>query len=293
MKVYDILTESKQVDEGPIRFLKRTLGKNTAGGKAAQLDVEIDKEVSDIYKDFYAVSKQDPKMKGMTAKGLAKFLVAKGFASKPSAVMSYINAEPGIMRSLKKSASKNYKAGKDAAKSGAAAVTGAASKLKQKLSPQASGLTGADAQGNLDLTGGKMNSSMYSEAQIMEADVELSKGQVQKVIKRFVQQGFQANLGKSGAITKSAYGDAPADTDTKKTSKAKDTSKADAKDMATPTMDIASAKKYLEANGYTVTKKKAKKDPADVNNDGKVSPDEKSRANYAAGMDRIRANSKK
>ena len=295
MKVYDILTESKQVDEGPIRFLKRTLGKNTAGGKAAQLDVELDKEVSNIYKDFYAVSKQDPKMKGMTAKGLAKFLVAKGFVSKPSAVMSYINAEPGIMRSLKKTASKSYKSGKDAAKSGAAAVTGAASKLKAKLSPQASGLTGADAQGNLELSGGKMNSSMYSEAQIMEADVELSKGQVQKVIKRFVQQGFQKQMG--SRVSKSSYGDAPADADTtvatKKTSKAKDTSKADAKDMATPTMDIESAKKYLEANGYTVTKKKAKKDPADVNNDGKVSPDEKSRANYSAGMDRIRANSKK
>jgi len=288
---------STDLDEGPLRYIKRTLGKNTAGGKAAQLDVEIDKEVSDIYKDFYAVSKQDPKMKGMTAKGLAKFLVAKGFASKPSAVMSYINAEPGIMRSLKKS----YKSGKDAAKSGAAAVTGAASKLKAKLSPQASGLTGADAQGNLDLTGGKMNSSMYSEAQIMEADVELSKGQVQKVIKRFVQQGFQANLGKSGAITKSAYGDAPADTDTKKTSKAKDADKQDAdkqdaKDMATPTMDVDTAKAFLQSKGYTVTlKKKAKKDkdPADVNNDGKVSDDERRRKNYADNMDTIRANSKK
>ena len=52
MKVYDVLTESKQVDEGPIRFLKRTLGKNTAMGKAAQLDVELDKEVSSIYKDL-------------------------------------------------------------------------------------------------------------------------------------------------------------------------------------------------------------------------------------------------
>jgi len=301
MKVYDILTESKQVDEGPLRFLKRTLGKNTAGGKAAQLDVELDKEVSNIYKDFYAVSKQDPNMKGMTAKGLAKFLAAKGFVSKPSAVMSYINAEPGMMRKLKKSASKNYKAGKDAAKSAGAKVTGAASKLKAKLSPQASGLTGADAQGNLDLSGGKMNSSMYSEAQIMEADVELSKGQVQKVIKRFVQQGFQKQMG--SRVSKSSYGDAPADADTtvatkktstaKKTTKAKDTSKADAKDMATPTMDIESAKKFLQANGYTVTKKKAKKDPADVNSDGKVSPDEKSRANYSAGMDRIRANSKK
>ena len=104
MKVYDVLTESKQVDEGPIRFLKRTLGKNTAMGKAAQLDVEIDKEVKDIYKDYYAVTKSDPNMKGMTAKSLAQFLVAKGFASKPSAVMAYINQEPGMMRSAKKGA---------------------------------------------------------------------------------------------------------------------------------------------------------------------------------------------
>jgi len=47
MKVYDILVESKKtnkVDEGPLRFLKRTLGKNTGMGKAAQLDVEIDKK---------------------------------------------------------------------------------------------------------------------------------------------------------------------------------------------------------------------------------------------------------
>ena len=259
MKVYDILTESKQVDEGPLRFLKRTLGKNTAAGKAAQLDVELDKEVSNIYKDFYAVSKQDPNMKGMTAKGLAKFLAAKGFVSKPSAVMSYINAEPGMMRTLKKSASKNYKAGKDAAKSAGAKVTGAASKLKAKLSPQASGLTGADAQGNLDLSGGKMNSSMYSEAQIMEADVELSKGQVQKVIKRFVQQGFQKQMG--SRVSKSSYGDAPADTKdatkktstAKKTTKAKDTDKQDADLMPDMDKQIATAVEFLKSKGYKVT----------------------------------------
>ena len=60
MKVLDVLTESKKVNEGPLRFLKRTLGKNTAMGKSAQLDVEIDKEVKNIYKDYVAVSKQDP-----------------------------------------------------------------------------------------------------------------------------------------------------------------------------------------------------------------------------------------
>ena len=105
-------------------------------------------------------------------------------------------------------------------------------------------------------------------------------------------------------VSKSAYGDAPADADTtvankktstaKKTTKTKDTSKQDAKDMATPTMDVDTAKAFLQSKGYTVTlKKKAKKDPADVNNDGKVSDDERRRKNYADNMDTIRANSKK
>jgi len=262
MKVYDILTESNQVDEGPIRFLKRTLGKNTAGGKAAQLDVELDKEVDNIYKDYFAASKQDPKMGGMTAKGLANFLVAKGFISKPSAVMQYINQEPGMMRTAKK-AGKSLKKSYD---KGAAAVTGAASKLKKKLSPQPSGLT--PDQPNLPGI-----ESMYSEAQLMEVDVELSKGQVKKVIKRFVQQGFQSQVG--DRISKSSYGDAPADagnqqggaTATKNTGNQqagapKDTSKADAKKMATPTMDVSSAIKFLKSQGYTVTAPKKQKTKA-------------------------------
>ena len=74
MQVIDILTETKKnkVDEGPIRLLKRTLGKNTAMGKAAQLDVELDKEVKNIYKDYYAVTKQDPKKQGEIAASIEK-----------------------------------------------------------------------------------------------------------------------------------------------------------------------------------------------------------------------------
>tara|TARA_B100000902_G_scaffold213821_1_gene203354 strand:- start:1831 stop:2580 length:750 start_codon:yes stop_codon:yes gene_type:complete len=249
MKVYDILTESNQVDEGPIRFLKRTLGKNTAMGKAAQLDVELDKEVDNIYKDYFAASKQDPKMKGMTAKGLANFLVAKGFISKPSAVMQYINQEPGMMRTAKK-AGKSLKKSYD---KGAAAVTGAASKLKKKLSPQPSGLT--PDQPNLPGI-----ESMYSEAQLMEVDMELSKGQVKKVIKRFVQQGFQKQM--PDRISKSSYGDAPADAGNQQAGAPKDTSKADAKKMATPTMDVSSAVKFLKSQGYTVTAPKKQKTQA-------------------------------
>ena len=73
-----------------------------------------------------------------------------------------------------------------------------------------------------------MNQSMYSESQLMEVDMQLSKGQAMKVIKRFVQQGFQANLAKSGAVKKSAYGDAPdsADAPKAKASKQSDVAKA-------------------------------------------------------------------
>ena len=258
MKVYDVLTESKQVDEGPIRFLKRTLGKNTAIGKAAQLDVELDKEVSDIYKDFVAVSKQDPKMGGMTAKGLANFLKAKGFVSKPSDVMSYVNQEPSLGRKASKAGkkvAKGAKAAAGAAKSGASKVGQAASKLKKKLSPEPTGLT--PDQPNLPGI-----ESMYSEARLMEVDVKLSGGQAKKIIKRFVQQGFQKQMG--NRLSKSSYGDAPADTakgsssDTASAS----SSKSDAKAMATPTMDVASAIKFLRSQGYTVTAPKKQKQKA-------------------------------
>jgi len=243
MKVYDILVESKKtnkVDEGPIRFLKRTLGKNTGMGKAAQLDVEIDKEVKNVFKDYYAVSKQDPKQKGMTAQGLAKFIAAKGFVSSPKAVMQYINQDPSLGRQL----AKGGKAIKKKVKSGAAAVTGAASKLKKKLGSQDSGLTPPGAQGNLDLAGGKMNQSMYSESQLMEVDAQLSKGQVMKVIKRFVQQGFQANLGKSGAVKKSAYADAPDDADAPKAKAGKKS-------------DVDKALDIVKNAGYTISGKPA------------------------------------
>ena len=255
MKVYDVLTESKQVDEGPIRFLKRTLGKNTAMGKAAQLDVELDKEVSNIYKDFVAVSKQDPKMGGMTAKGLANFLKAKGFVSKPSAVMAYINQEPSIGRKAAKAGKAVSKAGKavgKAAKKGAAAVTGAASKLKKSLEPKATGLT--PDQPNLPGI-----ESMYNEAMLMEVDIKLSGGQAKKIIKRFVQQGFQKQMG--SRLSKSSYGDAPKDGAPAKSAKAP-SAKADAKAMATPTMDIDSAVKFLKSQGYKVTAPKKQKTTA-------------------------------
>ena len=201
MQVIDILTENKKVDEGPVRFLKRTLGKNTATGKAAQLDVELDKEVNKLYKEFFAVSKQDPQLKGMTAKGLANYIAGKGFAGSPSEVMKFINQQPDVMRTAKKGA-------KSVAKTAGKAATGVAKganlvgkgvgavagKIKKAVAPKDTGLTPPLAQ------------SMYGESTVLEVDAQLSKAQVKKVLKGFVRKGFQAQLGKR--MAKSDYGDA-------------------------------------------------------------------------------------
>ena len=197
MQVIDILTENKKVDEGPVRFLKRTLGKNTATGKAAQLDVELDKEVNKLYKEFFAVSKQDPQLKGMTAKGLANYIVSKGFAGKPSDVMRFINQQPGAMRTAKKGA-KAVAKGANALGKGVGAVAGT---IKKAVTPKDTNLTPQGKQMELPLA-----QSMYGESTVTEVDAQLSKAQVKKVLKGFVRKGFQAQLGKR--MAKSDYGDA-------------------------------------------------------------------------------------
>ena len=216
MKVIDVLTESKKTNEGPIRFLKRTLGKDSAMGKDAQLDVELDKEVNNLYKDFYAVSKQDPKLKGMTAKGLGQFMVSKGFANKPSEVMRFINQDPSMSRILAKGARKFAKGAKSAA--GAAGKAAkmvskgmgkAADAAKKAFSPKKSDLT-PDGQMELPLS-----NSIYSEAVLEsilnEVDIPLTKSQVKQVMKGFVRKGFQSQLGKR--MKKSAYATDPGDGD--------------------------------------------------------------------------------
>ncbi len=209
MKVYDVLTEAKKVDEGPVRFLKRTLGKNTAAGQAAQLDVQLDKEVSKLYKEFYAVAKQDPQLKGMTAKGLANYIVGKGFAGKPSEVMRFINQDPSLGRQLAKGAKKVAKGAKVAGKGiakGAGAVARGAKKvggaIKKRMSAEPSTLTPQNKQMELPLA-----QSMYGESiNLNEVDMPLSGAQVKKVLKGFVRKGFKGQLG--GRLAKSDYGDA-------------------------------------------------------------------------------------
>lgn len=240
MKVYDILVESKkeeQIDEfSPVRWAKAKMG-----NKSAQLDIEIDKEVKDIYKDFVAVVKQDPKQKGMTVDSISNFLAAKGFANSPREVKAYIKQDMSLMKKIGKAISSGTKktiaatgAGLSAAKTGAGKVIDAGKKLAQ--APNKSGLAPDPNQGEL-----------FKESLLLEA--ELSGSEIQKVIKRFVQQGFQKQLG--GRVKKSSYGDQGSGT-----APAQSNTKADAKDMATPTMDIDSAIKFLQSNGYKVTKTK-------------------------------------
>ena len=250
MQVLDILTETKKkTNEGPLRYAKRTLGKNTAMGKAAQLDVEIDQEVNDLYKEFYAVTKQYTKNQGMTAKGLANYIAAKGFAGSPSEVMRFINQEQGMTRGMKKgykSAKKGVKAAAGAAKSGASAVVGAAKKVKDKLAPKKSDLT-PDKQMELPLA-----NSMYGESRINEADANLSKSQVKQVLKGFVRKGFQSQLG--GKLQKSQYGDADAVANTQSSAKLN-------KVGVNP--EIANAVTLLQKQGYKVITPKSAKLNAD------------------------------
>ena len=241
MKVYDVLTESEQkTDEGPVRFLKRTLGKNTKFGKAAQVDVEIDKEVKSMMKDYYALVKNSPDgKKGYTIGSLAKFLKQKGFVADPKSVLKYYQDNPSLGKKLGKAAGDAA----DAAKSGAAAVGKAASNLKKKVSPSKSPLTPEPAQGELDLTNSIYGEALEAYALAMEAgkvdpNTPLETGEVKIVMKKFVQQGFSSQVGKR--LGKSDFGDAP---------DAQDGAQAPAKP------DLKKVKADADALGYTLAKK--------------------------------------
>ena len=64
-------------------------------------------------------------------------------------------------------------------------VTGAASKLKKAVTQRRSGLTLDSNQSRIE--------GMYSEAKLMEVDVELSGGQVKKVSKPFCTTRLRKN----------------------------------------------------------------------------------------------------
>jgi hypothetical protein len=232
MKIYDILKESNdRTDEGPVRYLKRTLAKNTGMGKAAQLDVEIEKEAKKIFTDFYAVAKNSPSGK-MTVKGLADVLTAKGFVNKPSQVIAYLQQDPTLGMKLK-SAGKSIKKGFNKVKQ---TMQGKDTGLgqKQQNEPDLDVPKGTDKlkvpppkknkkQKQKDKGGNfgkkpheidntdQFNSIQreFAEQMMYEADVELSKGQAMNAIKKFVQQGMQSNVKAGNAnMAKSKYADA-------------------------------------------------------------------------------------
>lgn len=260
MKVFDILTESEQTNEGPIRFLKRTLGKNTAMGKRAQLDVDIEREAKSILGDFYAIAKNSPSGK-MTVKGLADFLTQKGFVNKPSQVVAYMQQSPSLGRRLAKagasvkkamSPEKSKLAPKDGSETPEPEVkqqpvkTKTTTTKKKTVSKKKTDKLPSTVD-NTDKFGNESIEQMYAEAMIMqEADIEISKADALGAIKKFVQQGMAAGV-KSGKtqIKKSAFGDAP--TQTKKQPQKSDGEKPQMLDKA-----LVNAISKMKDAGYTV-----------------------------------------
>lgn len=217
MKVRDILTESEQTNEGPLRYLKRTLGKNTAMGKRAQLDVELEKEAKSLLGDFYAVAGNSPSGK-MTVQGLADFLTAKGFANNPKQVVRYLQQDPTMGMQMKK-AGRSIKKGFDKVKTAMKGKDTGIGKNPDSEQPQVTDKIKVPPKTNnkklpktVDNTA-QFNSIQreYNEALILEGlyDVELNKKQAFNAIKKFVQQGMTANVAAGkGGVKKSSYADA-------------------------------------------------------------------------------------
>lgn len=228
MRVYDILTESKnRTDEGPLRYLKRTLGKNTAMGKRAQLDVELEKEAKSLLGDFYAIAGNSPSGK-MTIKGLADFLTAKGFVNNPKQVVKYLQQDPTLgmkMKSAGKSIKKGFNKvkqtmqGKDSGigknKNPAPTDNDKGPKVTDKISaPNKNQNTSNFNKKRHEIDNTKYFDSIqrdYEQVMLLEGlyDVQLSKGQAYNAIKKFVQQGMSANVAAGkGNVKKSDYADA-------------------------------------------------------------------------------------
>tara|TARA_B100000085_G_scaffold269025_1_gene280025 strand:+ start:61 stop:735 length:675 start_codon:yes stop_codon:yes gene_type:complete len=183
MKVYEVLVENKkvkQVDEGPLRFIKRKLG-----NKAAQLDYEVDQEVDRLYKDFAALAKQDPQGKGMTIAKLSNFMKQSKFKVDPKSVGKYYLSLPQVKKALQK-------------------------RKKARQAPKGSGLAPAPTDTKSAPTNTQVTASIYGESQLNElGPAALDKKSVKQIMKKFVQQGLQSGAG--ARVKKSAFGDAPAD----------------------------------------------------------------------------------
>ena len=253
MKVYDVLTESKkkeQVDEGPVRFLKRTLFKNTAMGKKAQVSAEIDAEAKKMYKQLIGdiENYNDPRL---TVNNVADWAKGAGFVSDKSQVIKMLRANPTFANKLDAVAGK--------AKAGAKAVGGAvkkagqkvkatAGKVKDRLTPEPSTFQKGQ-QGELDLQSMYNESKFIAEVEQSGMNIVLDRSEVMNVLRGFVKKGRQAGIATGKYTPKSSYADQGSDA--KPATKQKSAGKSDP--LVNP--EFASAVSLIKKAGFRVVDK--------------------------------------
>ena len=225
MKVYDILAE-KKVEEGPLDMIGRAMG-----SKKAQLSHEIDTEVKKLWKEYSAIVSQDPKAPGkMTVSNIANFLKNKGFISSPQEVGAFIKTNPSLMQRIGKGLGNVG----DRITKGASAIANTMKTAKDAVKTQMnkkSGLTPAESLEE------DLKSQLIYEA---TAPKEIDKRTAMMILKKFVQKGFQSQVG--SRVNKSAYGDDP------EQQSGIDSSRKD--------QMVQAAIADLQKMGYTVTKNK-------------------------------------
>lgn len=226
MNVYDILAE-KKVEEGPLNMIGRAMG-----SKKAQLSHEIDTEVKNLWKEYSAIISQDPKAPGkMTISNIANFLKNKGFISSPQEVGAFIKANPSLMQRIGNVAKQ---IGKGVA-SASGAVKGAAQAAGQAVKTQMNKKSGLAPAGE-SLEAELQNQLIYEAT----APQEIDKRTAMMILKKFVQKGFQSQVG--SRVNKSAYGDDP--------------EQQGGIDSSRKDQMVQAAIADLQKMGYTVTKNK-------------------------------------
>jgi hypothetical protein len=226
MKVYDILAEEK-VEEGPLDMIGRAMG-----SKKAQLSHEIDTEVKSLWKEYSAIVSQDPKAPGkMTISNIANFLKNKGFISSPQEVGAFIKANPSLMQRIGSMAGSVA----DKITKGASAIAGTMKTAKDAVKTQMNKKSGLAPAGE-SLEAELQNQLIYEAT----APQEIDKRTAMMILKKFVQKGFQAQVG--NRVNKSAYGDDPA--------------QQDGIDSSRKNQMVQAAIADLQKMGYTVTKNK-------------------------------------
>lgn len=258
MKVFDVLTESEQTNEGPVRFLKRTLGKNTAMGKKAQVSAEIDAEAKRMYKDLIADigNYNDPRM---TVNNLAKWAQGAGFISNRSEIIKALRANPtfanrvqGAAKATTKAVKKGANAVADKATAAKKSIGNAYTKVKKAVTPEPSNFEKQPKLPGIE--------SMYAEARFIAEveqkgmNIELSKGEVFNVLRGLVKKGRQAGISTGKYTQQSSYGDQKYAKDASKKSggKSSEVASDDGNTMFSPA--VVAVFKDLKKQGYSLTK---------------------------------------